>query len=84
MKNTLLVTILAAAMSSLAFGQGSTSQAPAKKTKPSAEHTAAIKKCNDDYKAAVKEAKTKKGQERKDAMAAATKARKDCIAAAPQ
>ncbi|CDM64582.1 hypothetical protein [Pyrinomonas methylaliphatogenes] len=58
-------------------------QTAAKKAKPSAEHKAAVKKCNDDYKAALKEAKTKKGKERKDAIQAAKQARKQCIANAP-
>jgi hypothetical protein len=59
--------------------------APAKTKKPrhSAEHTAAINKCNDDYNAAVKQAKTRKGQEAKDAKSAASKAHKQCISAAP-
>jgi hypothetical protein len=54
------------------------------KTKHSAEHKAAIKKCNEDYAAAKKEAAGKKGKERKEANAAASKAHKDCIAAAPK
>jgi hypothetical protein len=54
------------------------------KPKHSAEHTAAIKKCNEDYAAAKKDAAGKKGKERKEAMAAASKAKKDCIAAAPK
>lgn len=59
------------------------SSAQAKKPKHSAEHNAAVKKCNDDYKAAMKEAKTKKGKERKDAEKAAKDARKECIKNAP-
>lgn len=55
-----------------------------RKAKHSAEHTAAIKKCNDDYRAALKEAKTKKGNERKSAEAAARQAHKQCIANAPK
>ncbi len=58
--------------------------AKTKKPKHSAEHTAAIKKCNDDYKAAVKAAKGKKGADRKAAMTDARNARKQCIASAPQ
>ncbi|MGB9179917.1 MAG: hypothetical protein WCB68_11785 [Pyrinomonadaceae bacterium] len=58
--------------------------AKGKKAKPSAEHVAAIKKCNEDYAAAKKEAMTKKGKERKEALAAAQKAKKECIAAAPK
>lgn len=55
-----------------------------KKMKPSAEHIAAIKKCNDDYTAAVKDAKGKKGKDRKDAMTGAKTARKQCVATAPK
>ena len=55
-----------------------------KKPAPSAEHKAAVAKCNTDYKAAQKAANTKKGQERKDALAAAKKAHTECLAAAPQ
>ncbi|HEV7857781.1 MAG TPA: hypothetical protein VGO91_03960 [Pyrinomonadaceae bacterium] len=54
------------------------------KTKHSAEHKAAIKKCNEDYAAAKKDASGKKGKERKEASAAASKSKKDCIAAAPK
>ena len=57
--------------------------AKTKKPKHSAEHVAAVKKCQEDYRAAIKDAKTKKGKERSAAMKAASKARKDCIAAAP-
>jgi hypothetical protein len=58
--------------------------AKGRKAKHSAEHTAAIKKCNEDYTAAKKEANGKKGKDRADAKAAASKAHKDCIAAAPK
>jgi hypothetical protein len=58
--------------------------AMATKHKHSAEHTAAIKKCNEDYAAAKKDAAGKKGKEHKDAMMAASKSKKDCIAAAPK
>jgi uncharacterized low-complexity protein len=54
------------------------------KTKHSAEHNAAVKKCRADYAAAVKDAKGKKGKEHAAAIAAAKKAEKDCIAAAPK
>lgn len=54
-----------------------------KKAKPSAEHVAAIHKCNDDFKAAEKAAKSQKGRARKDAQSAAKQAHKQCIAAAP-
>ncbi len=82
MKRILIHTGLALVM---ALGVGApAAMAKGKKTKHSAEHKAAIKKCNEDYAAARKAAKGKKGQERKDAMTAASKAHKDCIAAAPQ
>lgn len=58
--------------------------AKGKKTKPSPEHVAAVKKCKEDYKAAVKDAKGKKGKEHRDAIAAAKAAEKQCIANAPK
>jgi hypothetical protein len=54
------------------------------KVKTSAEHKAAIKKCNEDYRVAEKDAKTKKGKERKEAEMAARQARKQCVASAPK
>ena len=54
-----------------------------KKPKHSAEHVAAIKKCNDDYKAALKANKSLKSKARKDADAKARSDRKQCIANAP-
>ena len=80
MKNTLKNTALALA---LALTVGAPA-AFAKKTKPSAERVAAIKKCNDDYAAAKAAAKSKKGKDRRDAMAAAQSAKKQCIANAPK
>jgi vacuolar-type H+-ATPase subunit H len=50
----------------------------------SAEHVAAVKKCNEDYSAALKDARTKKGKDRKDAQTAASKAKRDCLASAPK
>lgn len=61
-----------------------TALAAQKKPAPSAEHKAAVAKCNADFKAAEKEASTKKGQERKDAFAAAKKAHTECLKGAPQ
>ena len=58
--------------------------AKTKHKKPSAEHTAAIKKCTEDYNAAIKEANMKKGKERSEAKTAARNARKTCDAAAPK
>ena len=54
-----------------------------KKPKHSAEHVAAIKKCNEDYKAALKANKSLKSKARKDADAKARADRKQCIANAP-
>lgn len=58
--------------------------AKSKKAKPSAEHVAAVKKCNEDYAAAKKDARTKKGKDRAAAMAAAKAADKQCLASAPK
>ncbi|HEY0379090.1 MAG TPA: hypothetical protein VGC87_19395 [Pyrinomonadaceae bacterium] len=61
------------------------SAAPAKtKTKWSAEHKAAVKKCDENYHTARREDRTKKGKERKEADAAARRTRKQCIADAPK
>ena len=73
---TLALALSAAAPSALAKS--------AKKPKPSAEHIAAVKKCNDDYSAAVKAAKTLKGKEHSAAIAKAKAGRKQCIADAPK
>lgn len=69
---------------SLALSVGAPAAFAKPKTKPSAEHTAAIKKCNEDYAAAKKDAMTKKGKDRTAAMAAASAAKKQCIASAPK
>ena len=58
--------------------------AKGRKSKPSAEHVAAVKKCNDDYAAAKKDAMTKKGKERSEALAAAKKAKAECLKNAPK
>ena len=55
-----------------------------KKPKHSAEHVAAVKKCNEDYSAALKSAKGLKGKERKDAQMKAKADHKQCLASAPQ
>ena len=55
----------------------------AKGRKHTAEHAAAIRKCDADYKAALKEAKTKRGAERKAAERDARTAHKQCVAGAP-
>ncbi|HEX8707528.1 MAG TPA: hypothetical protein VF723_04635 [Pyrinomonadaceae bacterium] len=58
--------------------------AKGRKTKPSAEHIAAVKQCQETYKTANKAAGAEKGEARKDAMNAARKARKECLANAPK
>lgn len=82
MKNVLTKTFLTLALvvtagAPAAFAKG-------KKPKHSAEHTAAVKKCNDDYNAALKAAKSLKGKERKAADAKARADKKQCLAAAPK
>lgn len=54
------------------------------RNKHSAEHVAAVKRCNEDYSAAIKEARTKRGKDRRDAQTAASKAKKECLASAPK
>jgi hypothetical protein len=76
--------ILTTAVLSIALLLGAAAPAAIAKTKESAAHKAAVKKCNADYSAAVKEAKTKKGKERAAAMAAAKATKKQCIADAPK
>lgn len=56
----------------------------AKKPKPSAEHVAAVKKCNVDYKAARTSARSLKGKERTAALARAKSERKQCLTDAPK
>ena len=60
--------------------------APAALAKPkhSAEHVAAVKKCNDDYKAAVAAANKLKGKERADAKAKAKADHTQCLANVPK
>jgi hypothetical protein len=81
MKNVLTKAALTLALA-LSLGAPA-ALAKTKKPKHSAEHVAAVKKCNDDYKAALKDAKTKKGKDRKDAQAAASAAHKQCLAGVP-
>ena len=82
MKNVLTKTVLTLALA-VAAGVPAASAKP-KKPKHSAEHVAAVKKCNADYSAALKSEKGLKGKERKDANAKAKADRKQCLAAAPQ
>jgi hypothetical protein len=56
----------------------------AKSRKPSPEHVAAVKKCNEDYASARKSAGTLKGKERSAAYAKAKADRKQCLADAPK
>jgi hypothetical protein len=81
MKNVLTKSMLTLA---LAFTAASAAAAKPRKPKHSAEHTAAVKKCNEDYSAALKSAKSLKGKERKNAQAAAKSTHKQCLASAPQ
>lgn len=82
MKNVLTKTVLTLAL----FASAGVPAAFAKPRKPrhSAEHTAAVTKCNEDQAAALKSAKGLKGKERRDARARAKQEHKQCIAAAPQ
>ncbi|HMF55468.1 MAG TPA: hypothetical protein VK619_03845 [Pyrinomonadaceae bacterium] len=68
----------------LALGVGASAASAKTRHKHSAEHNAAVKKCNDDYNVAVKAAKTKRGADRTAAMTEARNTRKQCIASAPQ
>jgi hypothetical protein len=60
-----------------AFGRSS-------KTRHSAEHDAAVKKCSADYSAARASATNLKGKERKYALRIAKVDRKKCLANAPK
>jgi len=82
MKNILKNTALSFALA-LSLGAPAV-MAKGKKAKASAEHVAAMKKCNDDYATARTEAKAKKGKERQTADAAARASRKQCMASAPK
>jgi hypothetical protein len=82
MKNVLTRTVLTLALAAAAGVPAAL--AKPKKPKHSAEHVAAVKKCNEDEASALKSAKGLKGKERKDAQAKARQDHKQCIAAAPQ
>ena len=81
MKRILTYSVLA-----LTLGLGAFSPAVMARTKNrrSAEHVAAVKKCNEDYSAALKDARTKKGKDRREAQSAASNAKKQCLASAPK
>ncbi|MDT5270047.1 MAG: hypothetical protein QOH49_2233 [Acidobacteriota bacterium] len=82
MKNVLTKTILTLALALTAGAPAAL--AKAKKPKHSAEHVAAVKKCNEDYGTALKAARALKGKERKGAEAKARVDKKQCLAAAPK
>jgi hypothetical protein len=82
MKDVLKKTVLALALAATAGAPAAF--AKGKKPKHTAEHVAAVKKCDSDYKAALKSANALKGNERKGAQAKAREERKQCLAAAPQ
>ena len=82
MKNVLTKTMLTLALAVTAGAPAAL--AKGKKPKHSAEHVAAVRKCNEDYGAALKSAKGLKGKERKDAQSRAKQDHKQCLAAAPQ
>ena len=82
MKRILTYSTLALTLGLSAFSPAV--MAKTKRPKHSAEHVAAVKKCNEDYSAAIRDARTKKGKERKDAQTAASKSKKDCLASAPK
>jgi hypothetical protein len=82
MKNVLTKIML---MLALAVTAGAPAAlAKAKKPKHSAEHAAAVKKCNADYSAALKSDKSLKGNARKEADAKAKAEHKQCLASAPK
>lgn len=58
--------------------------AKSRKPRPSPEHVAAVKKCNEEYASARKSAGTLKGKERSAAYAKAKADRKQCLADAPK
>ncbi|MDT5294271.1 MAG: hypothetical protein QOJ76_1151 [Acidobacteriota bacterium] len=82
MKNVLTKAVLTLALAVTAGAPGVL--AKGKKAKASAEHVAAVKKCNDDYKAAWKSAAGMKGKERKDGEMKAKQDKKQCLASAPK
>ncbi|HVG31858.1 MAG TPA: hypothetical protein VM911_02215 [Pyrinomonadaceae bacterium] len=84
MKRILTHSALAAVLALGALSPAVMAGAKNKRPKHSTAHTAAIKKCNEDYSAAMKEARSKRGKDRKDAEVAARKAKRDCITSAPK
>jgi hypothetical protein len=82
MKNVLTKIMLTLALAVTAGAPAAL--AKAKKPKHSAEHAAAVRKCNEDYSAALKSAKGLKGNDRKQAQSKAKADHKQCLASAPQ
>lgn len=81
MKNILAKSAVTLA---LALSLGAPAAFAKPKAKHSAEHTAAIKKCRDDYAAAKAAAMKLKGKERSAAMSKAKADEKQCMANAPK
>jgi hypothetical protein len=82
MKNVLAKSAMTLALA-LSLGAPAALAKP-KKPKHSAEHVAAVKKCNDDYKAALAAANKLKGKERASARAKAKSDHTQCLANAPK
>ena len=82
-KNVLTKAALTLAFALSAAAPSVLAKSP-KKPRPSAEHVAAVKKCNGDYKAAQTAARSLRGKERSAALAKAKADRKQCIADAPK
>ncbi|HKG12451.1 MAG TPA: hypothetical protein VKB12_03905 [Pyrinomonadaceae bacterium] len=72
----LVLALSASAPSVLAKG--------AKRVKPSAEHVAAVTKCNEDYTSARKSARSLRGRERGAWLAKAKADRRQCLKDAPK
>ena len=82
MKNVLAKSAMTLALA-LSLGAPAAFAKP-KKPKHSAEHVAAVKKCNEDYTAAKVAANKLKGKERRDALAKAKADHTQCLANAPK
>ena len=84
MKNVLAKTALALALTVTGGAGAALAKAPKpKKPKHSAEHVAAVKKCNADYASAKAAANKLKGKARTDARAKAQADHKQCLANVP-
>jgi hypothetical protein len=80
MKNILTKSAITLA---LALSLSAPALAKPKKPKHSAEHVAAVKKCNADYASAKAAANKLKGKARRDARAKAQADHKQCLANVP-